>query len=276
MLSKNLHGCWNSLTKIPSSKWHRMVCNCVLIAGLGLTSMSFVWQHAGGQEVNRDVSEVAKKVDQIANGNPAPKLMKISHPNLPDRIPLFPANYDWTEESRVLEALSKLHKDTTKELWEELVRKANDPRYSLTLADNGGRPVTWTVGNFCKDLAYSRLTNVFQRHMPSKDDDDRGRQVHLDMGFDGVDLATWRKARMEKTLYQLQIEVGEQALMRLPKVERLSRDQKDSVRKLIESEIEKLKKTKEPVYLKSNAAGLDTYTEEQANYIRKTLNQNDK
>jgi hypothetical protein len=243
-----------------------------LIAGFGLTSMSFLWQRAGGQELNRDVSEVTKKVDQIANRNPAPKLMKIKHPNLPNRIPLFPANYDWTEQSRVLQALSKLHKDTTEELWEELIRKANDPRYSLTLADNGGRPDNWTVGDFCRDLAYMRLTDVFQQHMPSKNE----REIHLDIGFGSADLATWRKARMGKTLYQLQIEVGEQALTRLPKVKRISPDQKESVRKLIESEIEKLKTTKQPVYLKSSVTGLDLFTEEQANEIRKKVHQNDK
>jgi hypothetical protein len=56
--------------------------------------------------------------------------------------------------------------------------------------------------------------------------------------------------RKDKSLYQLQIEVCELALAELPKVTHFSKEQKDQARRAIEGQLDKLQRTKRPVFLK--------------------------
>ena len=250
-----------------TSSW-RSARTCRYIVSLIGISIVLLGQDEQAQETGRDATATAKMVDQIANRNQAPKLVK-SPSGL---VPVFPKDYDWDEQHRVRAALYELHKDTTGDLWEELVRRADDPRYSLTLREDGEGASTWSVGDFCSDLAYSRLVAVFQRHLPrTKDSAQYNRVIYLDIGVEATDLAKWRKKRQTKSLYQLQVEVCQRALARLSKVKGVSHDDKDKARKQIEAEIETLQTTKRPVLRGSNLDGLETYSAEQAKSIREKL-----
>jgi hypothetical protein len=243
------------------------VGTAILIGSLILIDLSLPGQAGRGQVLEPDARELAKMIDEVANRNPAPKLLEVDHPRLPGRVPLFPDNYDWKEVSRVWSALRKLRMDTTPELWEELIRKSGDPRYALTFADKGGRPVIWTVGRFCDDIAYDRLVDVFVQHLP---EDDRGRTIPLEVGI-GSSWVAWRQKRAGKTLDQLQMEVCEQAVKELDKVKGVSKKEKDLARKKIMTEIDKLKKTKKPVFLEYHPRERDTYPPEQAKRVREIL-----
>jgi hypothetical protein len=68
--------------------------------------------------------------------------------------------------------------------------------------------------------------------------------VQPDVGIRG--LSEWRKKRAEKSLYELQIEVCEEAIKELAEVKRVPQEQRDAARKKIEAEIATLKRTKRP------------------------------
>src|SRR5262249_9273306 len=113
----------------------------------------------------------------------------------------------------------------------------------------------------------------FQQHLPLDPSQD-GRKISLDYEL-GIglkeNLADWRKKRANKTLHQLQLEVCEAALVELSKVKRLSKEQKDSTQKKIEAEIEKLRRTKQPVFLKAFFFHELTYKEDVAKRVREAV-----
>jgi hypothetical protein len=240
------------------------VCCALSFSALTLAA-AIVWgQNRGGQVVKRDTQAVAQMVDDIANRNRAPKF--VDGPTHP--VPLFPEDYDWGEQDRVRAALGELLKDTTDELWEELVRKQDDPRYSLTTRGRNDRPYNRSVGYYCRDIARGRLVDVFRRHLP-RDPNKDGWPVSVDIGI--KKLAEWRKERKDKSLYQLQIETCELALKQLPEVEGVPEKEKDLARAGIEAEIENLKRRKGPIFRDYGLDGIETYTAEEAKAVRDTF-----
>jgi len=65
-------------------------------------------------------------------------------------------------------------------------------------------------------------------------------------------LGDWRKKRANKPLYQLQIEVGEMTLRWLSKLKDKPKKEQDAAREAIETELEKLRRTKQPILLKES------------------------
>jgi hypothetical protein len=215
----------------------------------------------------RAAKRETKMVDDIVNRNKPPKL--VGRRGYPSRVALYPERYDWKEEERVLQAIAKLHEDTTVELWEELVRRSEDPRYCciVVVPEDQLNAKTYSVGDVCFDLAYARLVEVFERHMPP-DPDKNGRPLTVDLGFGG--LADWRKERMKKSLYQLQIEVGERMVRELSRL-KLGGKWKEriaSARKKIEAEIKNLRRTGKPVILKGDPFTDLLYDKEAAKRVR--------
>ena len=180
-------------------------------------------------------------VDDLVNHNRVPKL--VTRPNSdPEFVAIFPESYDWKEESRVVQILDKVYKDRTDELWEELVRRTNQTDYCVVQIDpNFNNAKISTVGNICREIAYARLVNVYLQHIPSGMD---GRRLKVKTGIDN--LLTWRKQRASNSFYELQIEVCEHVLRELSSVKD---DSMQLSRKNIAREIEKLKRTKRPVFL---------------------------
>ncbi|HEV3256149.1 MAG TPA: hypothetical protein VG013_04660 [Gemmataceae bacterium] len=239
------------------------------IAGLVLIGMFALSKGPAGPAAKRDAQAVRKMVDDIVNRNKAPELVDRPRGS-PETVPLFPKGYDWAEEKRVLKALDRLYQNSTVELWEELVRKVDDPRYCVVVRDGQAADAEIrSVGDVCKDLANSRLVDVFCQHLP--DDPNKPGTIYLDVGT--TYIAAWRKRRADKSLYQLQIEVCEVALRELSRDERVSEKEKTSARKKIDAEITKLRRTKQPVFLKyPSFRGFElVYTPEQAKLIRENV-----
>ncbi len=127
----------------PRSLRRWLVCSAILIGGLAVIAV-LVLRERGNDKANGhendtgepvakgDPNEAAKMVDAIVNRNQEPKL--VNRPSgWPREVALFPESYDWAEDARVLRALDKLFQDRTLALWEELVRRGDDPRYCVTL-----------------------------------------------------------------------------------------------------------------------------------------------
>jgi hypothetical protein len=239
-----------------------LVCYATAIISLASIGVGLLGKDTVPQPKKRDAKAVAKMVDDIASRNKPPREVQT---RLGPR-PLFPKDYDWREQSRVKVALRKLKADTTIEVWDQMLRKGGDQRYSLTYINKGDCPENLWVGYFCGSFAYLRLAGVFEQHLPPDPHND-SRAVYLDLRIG--DLVEWRKERKDKAFYELQIEVCQRALKALRKVKDISRDKKDAACKKIEAEIKKLRKTKRPIYLKTNRLGLDTYSVEDAKRFRK-------
>lgn len=232
---------WSHFALIPASLGF-----LVLVVLVGDAKEQRAEEPAADQAVKRDGKEATKMVEAIANRNKQPKIIKRRRVK-PSRFPLFPKDYDWKEEERVRRALERLAQDTSVEIWEALVQKANDKRYCIASYSGSSDDVEMhSVGGICSELAYYRLCKVFTKHLPSYPP--HGSPIQMW----GVinDFPTWRKARKDKSLYQLQIEVCEIALRELPKLmdDELSDKGKAEARKKIQNEIAELKRTKRPIF----------------------------
>src|SRR5262249_12020311 len=125
-----------------------------------------------GENAASGSRRATEMVDAIVNHNKAPKIVdwpRSAHPNPPctSHAALFSEDHDWKEEERVDKAIEALEEDRTKEVWEELVRRIGDRRYCVTVTTvKTGDAYIRTVGDICRDLAYSRLIGVFWYHLP--------------------------------------------------------------------------------------------------------------
>jgi hypothetical protein len=188
----------------------------------------------------------------------------------PKKVPLFPEQYDWNEEKRVLKALDKLYTDSSVELWEELIQREKDTRYAVTIVSPVETPKMLSVGSICSELAYSTLVGVFRQHLPPDPRKD-GSSITLDVT--DKSLGEWRKARKDKALYELQIEVCETAIDMLSKTKGIPEDQMLTARRRIADEIEKLKAGKRPFIPKRESFQdfKHVYTRELAKRIREVV-----
>jgi hypothetical protein len=147
----------------------------------------------------------------------------------------------------------------------------DDSSYSIVVAgipgDNADNAEIYSVGEICSDVVYSHLVGVFDQHMPV---DAEGRRHRVDIG----DLA-WRKQAPTKPLYQLQIEVGEEALRELSEMVDRFPDKKSHVersRENIEAELKKLRRTDKPFFLKKVSLPAVPYPKEAAERVREAVN----
>jgi hypothetical protein len=227
-----------------NARWRRWTGFTVII-GLALTP-AVAGAAPEGEKPKADARRAAAKrmVDAIVNRNKAPKVVKWPD-GFTERAALFPEDYDWKEDARAGEAISRLEKDETEAVWEEMVRRTGDRRYAeIVTSVKTGQAYLETVGSICNEIAYSRLIGVYWQHLPEVDGKDGQEKVWVDVGIG--DLARWRKERSAKRLYELQIEVCEKAIKALAKEKGVPHAEKERARKKIEAEIAKLKKTKRP------------------------------
>jgi hypothetical protein len=254
----------------PRSLRRWLVGSAILLGALGLIALLVLRDRANQQPNGEDEgnealiadgdpvpvtegnpNDAAKLVDAIVNHNQAPK--KAFRPSgEPRRVALFPENYDWKEDVRVLDALHTLYRDRTVALWEELVRRESDPKYCITLVSVQTDDARIdSVGTVCHGLAYWRLLDLFQAHLSDWEGRD-GRPITL--VIDMQNLAVWRKERANKSLYQLQIEVGENALGQVSSVKGVSEDDKALARRKMKGEIARLKRTKQAYFVPHQGA----------------------
>jgi hypothetical protein len=214
---------------------------------------------------------VAEMIDALGNRNEPPKLLDDARSK--HRLPLFPDDYDWKEQARAGSAFGRIRREQTTEMWDELVRRMDDDRYCLTLMGTNGDGCigNYPVGYFCGELAYDWLVGVYEPHLP-RDPARDGWPLRLYIGPIDVGLKKWRKERADKQLYELQIEVCEEAIQALEKAAKVPRREKDRARKEIEAEIATLKKTKRPIITGYRSdCPHPAYTEKDAKEVREYL-----
>jgi hypothetical protein len=199
----------NAIVWIEEGRSMNMICPlgrgrvpALVIGTLGLIGVGVLGAAAKDPTAKRDPSTAAKLVDAIANANKPPKLVT-RRAGEPREVPLFPEGYDWKEDGRVEKALERHFQTTTVELWEELVRRENDPAYCITLYGEGGDTLIYPAGAIYGNAAFEHLIHPFQQHLPRLSEDHR-RELKFTFEL-REHLGDWCKKRADKPLYQLQI-----------------------------------------------------------------------
>lgn len=198
--------------------------------------------------------EIDAMIDALANDNDKPELAHNSW------IVLFPENYDWEEAERASRAFIVLAKDEREETWQELLNYLDDRRYAVTMANNGGYPRNYTVGALCRKIAYHRLCAAFEDELPVNE---LGVPVHPRLRL-GDNLADWRSEHASKRLYELQIEVSQQAIQDIVGTEFLTLAARTESRKKIEKVIRRLRATRKPAFRKLPFDGYEWYSARRA------------
>jgi len=159
-----------------------------------------------------------KWIDGLASKNTPPKLTKKQTID----VPVFPADYDWSDQERVQEAFFEVTHCRDAGFWDELLEHAKDDRYAFTARLHGPSASHFTVGQLCVMLAQAQL--AWPTRLRS-DPESRGpADVILEIGLDN--LLAWRSERRDKSLLDLQVEVCETSAAKVSERTDLSREQK--------------------------------------------------
>ena len=101
-------------------------------------------------------------IDAMASRNKPPRLVTVGDAT----VPLFGADYDWSEQQRVRTAIDAVMRTKSDDFWWRLRASIRDDRYVLT-ATRGGVAKNFTLGAICCDIVDSRLCLGFTAHLPS-------------------------------------------------------------------------------------------------------------
>lgn len=184
-------------------------------------------------------------IDALANHNPKPKLVETYADGY---TPLFDANYDWREYDRVTKAVRFL-KRHAEEVWPELLRHFDDPRYCITVGTIDIDSATnYTVGQVCQRIVRQWLTAAHERHthylILNKLD---YWSLHDPKTVKASeDLKTWCDARKDKKLYELQIDMCRWAIGQAAKINQ-EPERREAFIKALQVEIEAIEHTRAPV-----------------------------
>jgi hypothetical protein len=188
--------------------------------------------------------ELDELINALENRNDPPSL---ADDNGKKHGPLFDPYYSWVEQDRVIKALDTLTKRNSDVLLPLLIKYLEDKRYSLTTKINGTE-INMTIGFICWNIAYNDLIYPF-RGWPNYSDIPNvisgGGKVHFPPPRQN--LKEWYQARKDKTLWELQVEVGEWAIKTLEDAKEISDKDKSLGLKMTKEAVDKLRKTKNPI-----------------------------
>lgn len=208
-----------------------------LVSALILTSPADIALSSGVRK------EAQSMIDALVNSNSPPELVEFPSAV----VPRFSRDYDWGTQTRALSAFHWLRKNKSEDIWEELLEHLDDGRYALTMMTDGDISTTenYSVGRICAIIARGRLLGVTDGLIEPRED-----------GLPAVpanpalwkDLAGWRKKRGEKRLYQLQIDVCQDAITRLSSMRGMTKEAIEVSRIQLTSEVQSLQETKRAVF----------------------------
>ncbi|MGA7701206.1 MAG: hypothetical protein WCB27_16490 [Thermoguttaceae bacterium] len=180
-----------------------MISKVVLRAAIVVViDVCFVSVHAlSGEPSKKSAIVLEKAIDALANHNPPPRILDLHDKS----VPIFPAKYDWREDSRVRTAIRDLQRETSPEMWEHMVAHSRDQRYCITCNDPQDFATNFSVGDICGWVAKNRIYSVLQKN-----------RLRLPPPSPmGKDLLDWRRSHAKSSYVELQIEVCSDAIRRL-------------------------------------------------------------
>lgn len=199
-----------------------------------------------------DETEAEKLVASFANENPLPKLFGERR----ERKAVFPRNYDWEEQARVVKAVQNVLK-VADEAWPALIDHLEDEEFCLVYySDAFGReeyPSIQTVGDVCQEIVLANLTNGYNQHLPGFKEAIIPLRRPDYVPKERAPLKQWCDEQQDKgrSLLALQLEAAEWAVKRVPELPGpLPKDEIQESVSAIESEIARLRKSEKPVLAK--------------------------
>ena len=254
----------------------RVVPPWYLICILGALSMS---PASGDEPKTQSNGSSAKEPDYeamingLATRNPVPKIVVIEYSGFPE----FPAGFDWGEADRVRKLCARLLTNDDPRLWEHFLAHMSDRQYALTVQRFGGNNSSdiragagaenMSVGDICREAAMARF-KFSALHTSSKEDDPG---VSVPSAYDLLPVALWLKEPPEKSLYELQLEVGEAALRNIES-QKSTKPEKTAERiQWLRKDIARLKEKKKPLFFQVSLDDRGKYTAEKAEEIRKRI-----
>jgi hypothetical protein len=186
-----------------------LVIHCGAVAVLG--------QPPASAEMRSDIRKPSQDagidaramVEALANDNRVPDLMG------PVRLdPIFDTKYDWSEDRRVWGAIPVLVRNA-ENAWSELVRHLDDRRYCTTSETMNGFTYNRTVGDICREIVGRNLSEAYYRNMLPESELLYARLRLPEIARSEKALKSWCEERSKKSLYELQIEMCQWAIMQL-------------------------------------------------------------
>ncbi|MCE9557220.1 MAG: hypothetical protein K8T91_28055 [Planctomycetes bacterium] len=187
----------------------------------------------------------------------------------PDQEALFGKSYDWKEQERVLAAIQKLVNNSD-DAWQELLETVDDKHYCITF-QRAQSVANYSVGDVCRAILLCDLTAAYIPHLPSDVEVYRKLAVSKIIPRDDRSFKEWCS---KKKLYELQIDLCEDAVKELSEINNLSSKEKHTSIDQIKKQVTELRAARKPVLVKS-IVEQDVrmpYAEEDARAIRAKLN----
>lgn len=202
-------------------------------------------------------------VDAMASKNRQPAFRDYG---LKGMLPEFPKDYDWEEQERVIRAIERAMHDIDEETWRTLVRGGGDQRYALTVVFKDERAMNYTVGDVCKRLAWCKICEVCSRRFrfPA---DVAGKSPTIDLGVSKP--WEWMKARLDRPLFEVQIEICELALTASSTERGIPKDLLESAADEVRREIAELRRRKQPIALEAGFRCIPYTSHRAANDLRR-------
>lgn len=253
----------------------------------GSTTSLLIWHQvlflAYGGTFSTTVAEdvengkVGKLLQELVSRNSAPELKKHEIRELlplgPNEVPIFPQDFDWENQKKIIQAAVRLAKTDSIEAWEELLKHLDDDRYCFTWRVDAYRdPINFSVGDVCSRLAHNRLNQLFLKVLEDKGFDERDRPIFIEYKSEDMnDLRKWREARSHFTLDQLQLEVGQRILDAVPTIKFISDKTRAELRQEITDKMDEIKRKQAPLQTHLGSDEFFTYTAADAKKIREKL-----
>lgn len=180
----------------------------------------------------------------LRNDNPAPKILG----RIPDQDALFAPEYKWSEYKRVLSVIQTLI-DHVEAAWPALIDGIDDERYCITLVHDASIH-NHSVGNVCRILLQENLTQAFKGHLPGREAVHFQLRLPESIGYEGFKSWCLEQHRKGRSLVELQIEMCEWAIKKLPTIPYVPEDEVRESLADMKAQVETLRTTGKPVLMR--------------------------
>jgi len=212
-------------------------------------------------------------VGHLEAHNKPPSLVK--HAAFPLRglgassLPLFPLDFDWNDQDRVKKYVISLGATESVETWDGLIAHIGNETYCITIQQDLGDPVNYSVGMMCERIARQRLNGVFMDDLGL---DDRGLPVRiLTSGNRMRDLKEWRKKHSSLNFAEMQVEVGKLLLAKTADIPHIQEERRLEIRENIGKLVHGIETSKKPRFVPFWKDSFRVYCEKDSKQIRKAL-----
>lgn len=138
------------------------MCQCAAIIKVLILPLLGSAQMIDVLEAKTNRLDTVKLVGSLATTNESPMIVGARF----SQVPLFPKNYNWNEQDRIIKVIDQLTRDV-EQAWPTLLNHARDKRYAITLSSDESTH-NYTVGNVCIIMLQESLTAAYLPHVPER------------------------------------------------------------------------------------------------------------